>query len=113
MSLRYEEVGALSPVSMPVTGREVEVAGLRVHVDEAGSGAPLVVLHHSTGPFWTPFHDALTASHHVIAPDLPGYGRSERPEDARSPRDLAVLDLQLIDELELDKVHLVGLGLGG
>jgi pimeloyl-ACP methyl ester carboxylesterase len=96
-----------------VTGRDVEVAGLRIHVDQAGSGPPLVVLHHSTGPFWTPFYDQLAQSFSVIAPDMPGYGRSERPEDARSPRDLAVFTLQLIDALDLDTVHLVGLGLGG
>jgi len=96
-----------------VTSHEVEVAGLRIHVDEAGDGAPLVVLHHSTGPFWTPFYDNLASSFRVIAPDMPGYGRSERPDDARAPRDLAVLLLQLIDELDLDRVHLVGMGLGG
>src|SRR2546430_14909159 len=109
----FEEVGALSSVTTPVTGREVEVAGLRIHVDEAGTGEPLLVLHHSTGPFWTPFYDNLAASFRVIAPDMPGYGRSARPDDARSPRDLGVLLLQLIDELDLDRVHLVGLGLGG
>jgi pimeloyl-ACP methyl ester carboxylesterase len=71
------------------------------------------VLHHSTGPFWTPFHDHLAQTFSVIAPDMPGYGRSERPEDARSPRDLGVLLIQMLDELDLDQVHLAGLGMGG
>ena len=53
------EVGALSSVTTPVTGSEVDVAGLRIHVDEAGTGEPLLILHHSTGPFWTPFYDNL------------------------------------------------------
>src|SRR5688500_17937842 len=102
-----EEVGVLSNVSTPVTGRDVEVAGLRTHIDEAGSGDPVLVLHHSTGPLWTPFHDHLSHTLRVIAPDMPGYGRSERPDDARSPRDLAVLTVQLLDVLDLDTVHLV------
>jgi pimeloyl-ACP methyl ester carboxylesterase len=85
-----------------------------VHTSEAGTGRPpIVVLHHSTGPLWTPFHDALAASRTVIAPDLPGYGRSDQPDWARAPRDLAVLCLRAIEALEPDPVHWVGLGLGG
>src|SRR4051812_21084792 len=84
-------------------GRDVEVAGLRVHTSERGTGRPpFVVLHHSTGPLWTPFHEALAADRAVVAPDLPGYGRSERPDDARSPRDLGILALRALDELEPD-----------
>jgi pimeloyl-ACP methyl ester carboxylesterase len=108
---REEEV--LSASTSSVTLRDVEVAGLRIHLNERGSGAPLVVLHHSTGPLWTPFHDALAETYAVTAVDLPGFAQSERPEDARSPRDLAILTLQALDALELDEVHLVGLGFGG
>lgn len=95
------------------TERMVDVAGLSVCVREAGTGQPVVVLHHSTGPMWSAFYDELAGSFAVVAPDLPGYGRSDRPEWARHPRDEAILTSQLIDELGLDRVHLVGLGLGG
>ena len=94
--------------------REVVVAGLRLHTSVAGTGAPpFVVLHHSTGPLWTPFCGALAAQRTVIAPDLPGYGRSDRLDDARSPRDLAILFLRALDELEPAPAHVVGLGFGG
>jgi pimeloyl-ACP methyl ester carboxylesterase len=97
-----------------IDGRSVEVAGLTIRTSEQGTGSPpFVVLHHSTGPLWTPFHDALAASRAVLAPDLPGYGRSERPDDARSPRDLGILLLRALDDLEPGPVHLVGLGMGG
>ena len=97
-----------------IGGRDVVVAGLRLHTSEAGTGGPpFVVLHHSTGPLWTPFCGALAAQRAVIAPDLAGYGRSERLDDARSPRDLAILFLRALDELESSPVHVVGLGLGG
>jgi pimeloyl-ACP methyl ester carboxylesterase len=100
--------------SQPLAGREVVVAGLQLHTSEGGSGTPpFVVLHHSTGPLWTPFYDALAAHRAVVAPDLSGYGRSQRPDAARSPRDLAILWLRALDELEPDPVHIVGLGLGG
>jgi len=101
-------------ISQPLAGRQVAVAGLQLQTSEGGTGTPpFVVLHHSTGPLWTPFYEALAARRAVIAPDLSGYGRSERPDAARSPRDLAILWLRALDELEPDPVHLVGLGLGG
>jgi pimeloyl-ACP methyl ester carboxylesterase len=46
-------------------------------------------------------------------PDLPGYGLSERPTFARSPRDLAICCVQFLDVDGLDVVDLVGFGLGG
>ena len=93
----------------------VDVGGLEMHLQSAGewSGTPVVVLHHSTGPLWTPFHDRLAERRRVVVPDLPGYGRSARPVTARAPRDLAIRALQLFDVLGVGPVHLVGLGLGG
>ena len=75
----------------------------------------MVVLHHSTGsPGFTPFLDQLAESHSVLAPDMPGYGQSTRPEWARDPRDIAILLQYALDQLGLkDDVTLVGLGFGG
>jgi pimeloyl-ACP methyl ester carboxylesterase len=96
------------------TEQTVQVAGLAVRLLQGGEGSPLVVLHHSTGnPGWVPFYDELAKRFAVTVPDLPGYGQSERPEWAREPRDIAILSLQLIEQLGLEDVTLVGLGLGG
>lgn len=96
------------------TDERIEVAGLAVRYLKGGSGPPVLVLHHSTGnPGWLPFHEALCAKASVIAPDLPGYGQSERPEWAREPRDIAILLHQFCDRMGLDRVAVVGLGLGG
>src|SRR6185437_11601342 len=95
------------------TAEDVEVGELRLHVTSAGTGPPLVVLHHSTGPLWTPFYDRLTEQCTVRAPEMSGYGRSERMASARAPRDLAILTLQLLDHFGPEPVHLLGLGLGG
>jgi pimeloyl-ACP methyl ester carboxylesterase len=93
--------------------RKVEVGDLVVHVNEAGRGPTCVVLHHSTGPFWGPCHDRLAESFRVVAPDMPGYGQSTRPETARQAAHLAVLLNEWLDVEGADPVHLVGLGLGG
>ena len=97
----------------PLTERDVDVAGLAVHVVQRGSGPALVVLHHSTGPMWTPFYDALAEHFTVIAPAIPGYGRSSRPTTARHPSHLAVLLHQCLDVMGHAQVHMVGLGFGG
>ncbi len=100
--------------SAAVTEQTVEVAGLDVALREAGEGPPLVLLHRSTGYLaWGSLEDALAARFRVIVPDLPGFGRSERPDWARDPRDLAVLMQRLIERLDLEGVTLVGLGFGG
>jgi len=103
----------MSVMAQSRTERDLTVGGLRVHVKEKGDGPPTVVLHHSTGPLWTPFYEDLSASVTLIAFDLPGYGRSERHELLSSPRDLAVLTLQAIDLLDRGPVNVVGMGLGG
>ncbi len=93
--------------------RTIDVGGLALHVNEKGAGPELVVLHHSTGPFWSPFCEILATEFRVIAPDMPGYGQSTRPVTARHPVHLAAFVHQLLDVEALDHVHLIGLGLGG
>jgi pimeloyl-ACP methyl ester carboxylesterase len=95
------------------TGRETRVAGLEVYVESTGAGSQALLLHQHTGPAWTPLHAELSGTNTIIAPHLPGYGRSERPAWARHPRDVAILTGMLVDELELDRPHVVGLGFGG
>jgi pimeloyl-ACP methyl ester carboxylesterase len=60
----------------PVSEWRFELAGLSTAVLEAGAGPPMVLLHgpgaHAAG--WLPAIPALAATHHVIAPDLPGHG---------------------------------------
>jgi pimeloyl-ACP methyl ester carboxylesterase len=98
---------------MSTTARVVEFADLSIHLTESGAGTTLVVLHHSTGPLWAPFHAQLSAAFHVLAPDMPGYGLSTRPVTARHPAHLATLLNQMFTSIELDQIHLVGLGFGG
>jgi len=59
----------------------VEVLGLRIHVREAGAGEPVLLLHGLgvSGRYFMPLASVLAARRQVIVPDLPGWGRSERP----------------------------------
>ena len=100
--------------AVPYTEGELALATGKIKYLEQGIGPPVVVLHHSWGsPGWLPFHERLAQNHRVIAPDMPGWGGSERPAWARDPRDIAIIVTRLLVRLELDNVTLVGLGFGG
>ncbi len=92
----------------------IEVAGLPIQVRRGGSGDSVLVIHHETGnPGWLAFHDALAAGRDVILPTLPGWDGTERGDWMRSVRDLAAICSLLLDELEIGRATVVGLGFGG
>jgi len=96
------------------TEQFVDLATGRVQLLKGGSGDPVVVLHHDVGnPGWLPFYEALAKQHAVYVPSHPGFGKSDRPDWARTVRDLACMELWLLNELGLHQVSLCGLGFGG
>ncbi|GIX34821.1 MAG: lipase [Lysobacteraceae bacterium] len=64
--------------------REVEAGGHRWRYLESGSGEPLVLVHGFTGSKenWLPLLPYLEGRFRVLAPDLPGWGESQRIEGA-------------------------------
>jgi len=91
-----------------------EIAGTKVYLKRAGSGRTVLVLHHDIGtPENLPFYDALAAKFDVIVPHHPGWGKSERPQWLRHPRDIAAMSAWLLAEVGAKDVSLVGLGFGG
>jgi pimeloyl-ACP methyl ester carboxylesterase len=96
------------------TETAVELAGMRLHFARAGSGRPVLVLHHDIGtPERLDFYDALANRFAVLVPHHPGYGKSERPQWLRSVRDIAVMYQSMLFDLAVDRVSLIGLGFGG
>ena len=91
-----------------------DVRGVPVEIHSAGSGPPLLYLHaEQYFEQVRPHLDALARTWTVIAPRHPGYGAVSVATDLRSVDDLAYLYLDLLDELKLDDVVLVGASLGG
>jgi pimeloyl-ACP methyl ester carboxylesterase len=66
-----------------VRHRTIEANGIQIHVAEAGAG-PLVLLCHGFPESWHSWRHQLTAlaaaGFHAVAPDMRGYGRTDRPE---------------------------------
>lgn len=92
----------------------ITVADGEVLVRKGGTGDPIFIVHHDIGVHdWTAFYDRLAEHFTVYLPDLPGFGKSERPEWARNVRDMVALAGLTLDELDLPKSSVVGLGFGG
>ena len=80
-------------MTAPLTfeSRRADVLGLRLHVRVAGSGPPVVLLHGLgvSGTYFEPLGRLLAVHRRVVVPDLPGWGRSERPRRALGLRSAA------------------------
>ena len=96
--------------------RFVEVEGLRLHFLEAGAGPPVLLLHgwptHSA--LWRHAVPLIAQHRRVIALDLPGYGRSDKPLDASySFRFYDRILSGLLDALGVEQVGLGVHDIGG
>jgi len=97
---------------------ETDAAG-RVHYLVGGNpdGEPVLLLHGVGTPAatWLPLFPALTEEYRVYAPDRPGLGLSAAPSyrdrDLRSFLVAYIVDL--LDDLDIDRPHVVGNSHGG
>jgi pimeloyl-ACP methyl ester carboxylesterase len=96
--------------------RRVRTDGGAFSIIEAGTGAPVLMLHGlgGTKASFLPSIAALAPSFRTIAVDLLGFGDSDKPLGASyGPEFQARALVRLLDELELDSAHLVGHSMGG
>ncbi|ADU49651.1 alpha/beta fold hydrolase [Intrasporangium calvum] len=100
------------------TSRTVRTASWTIHYNEAGDpSSPALVLLHGSGPGatgWSNFKSniGVLADHfRVIAPDMPGWGRSDAV--GRSEMDHAKAAIELLDALGIDQAAFVGNSMGG
>jgi pimeloyl-ACP methyl ester carboxylesterase/2-polyprenyl-6-methoxyphenol hydroxylase-like FAD-dependent oxidoreductase len=91
---------------------------VRLFVDDVGSGEPVLLLHGwpDTHALWRHQVPALNAAgYRTIAPDLRGFGASDKPADVADYGMLQVLGdlLGLLDRLDVRRAHVVGHDWGG
>src|SRR3954453_5828464 len=98
------------PTDMPtvvgVTPRFVDVGDTRIHVAEAGDGPPLLLLHGWPQHWWCWRYPIppLAQTHHVLAPDLRGWGWSAAPAGSYDKRTFADDMVALLDAEGLESV---------
>ncbi|MEX2579890.1 MAG: alpha/beta hydrolase [Verrucomicrobiales bacterium] len=95
----------------------VEIEGQRVHVEQAGRGEPLVMLHGFAGSTFEfrKLVPLLSRDHRTVAIDLNGFGYTERPVSpaAYTPEgQLAMIDA-VLEKLGISRFHLLGHSYGG
>lgn len=103
----------------PEIGTSINAGGIPTNVHVAGEGPPIVMVHGS-GPGVTAWANwrlnipVLSKQFKVVAPDMVGFGYTERPSDNRYDKErwLAHLD-GVLDALNLEQVDLVGNSFGG
>lgn len=103
----------------PEIGRSIVAAGIRTNYHDLGRGFPLLMLHGS-GPGvsawanWRLVMPELAEASQVIAPDLAGFGFSERPKGYDYTMDHWVEQaVGLLDALDIPQADLVGNSFGG
>lgn len=100
--------------ALALTHHTATVNGIKLHYVMAGSGEPVVLLHGwpQTWYEWRRVIPDLAARYTVIAPDLRGFGDSDRPAGGYDKRTVAEDVYQLVQKLRLGPVNLVGHDLG-
>ena len=85
------------------------------HIGDEGKGFPLVLVHGFLGSskMWKPQIDFFKYHFRVIAPDLPGFGRSNKAKSHNSIQSIANFLLDRLEEKKIDKFHLLGHSMGG
>ncbi|MDJ0397649.1 epoxide hydrolase [Rhodococcus rhodochrous] len=93
--------------------RIVEVDGFTWNIDDRGDGPAVVMCHGFPGLGYSYRHQfapLVDAGYRAVAPDMPGYGRTDRPREVEEYTNVAVADrlVRLLDVLGIDSAVVVG-----
>ncbi|HET8992789.1 MAG TPA: alpha/beta hydrolase [Rhodococcus sp. (in: high G+C Gram-positive bacteria)] len=96
---------------MPV--RSVEIDGFTWNIHDEGRGPTVVLCHGFPGLGYSYRHQVETlsaAGYRAVAPDMPGYGGTDRPESVEDYTNVAVADrlTRLLDALGIERAVFVG-----
>lgn len=103
----------------PEIGLNIDAGGISTNYHDVGRG-PVVVLLHGSGPGvsawanWRPVLPLLSDRFRVVAPDIVGFGYTDRPEgfDYRLPSWIGHLRA-FLDALGIERAHVIGNSFGG
>jgi pimeloyl-ACP methyl ester carboxylesterase len=81
---------------------------------KGGSGKPLLILHDELGyPGWMTWNETLAHDRTLLIPLQPGYGKTPKIDWITDYRDLGGFYSQVLRELKLDPIEVIGFSAGG
>lgn len=106
-------------MSNPEIAKSVKTGNFNTNYHDLGEGEPVIFMHGS-GPGvsayanWRLAMPEVSKKFRVIAPDMVGFGYSDRPDGITYSMDVWVQQIiDLMDALNIEKAHLVGNSFGG
>ncbi len=103
----------------PEIANRIAAGGIETNYHDQGDG-PAVLFIHGSGPGvsawanWRLTIPALSRSYRVIAPDMVGFGFSDRPKGVQYSKETWIAQaIGLLDALGIDKADVVGNSFGG
>src|SRR5262245_29537660 len=111
--VNFDEARAALPNA--AYSRFADVDGMRIHYQERGAGAPLVLLHGYTASTfaWKDVFEPLSRRFRVIAVDLKGFGFSGKPDGDYTRRAQGESVIRFLDQLKIGQAVLCGNSMGG
>lgn len=105
----------INKIEGSVEQREVTIGTIKTKYLLSGNGEPVILLHGAGAGAvtWYPSIHTISKNFQVLAPDIVGYGESDKPD---APYNKAYFSKWLKDflkELKISKAHIVGLSQGG
>ena len=98
-----------------VEQREVTIGTIKTTFLLCGNGEPVIFLHGAGAGAvtWYPTINAISKNFQVIAPDIVGYGESDKPDAPYNRPYFSNWLKDFLKELKISKAHIVGLSQGG
>lgn len=109
-----QEIDTVKNLPSPMS-QQIRTARLSLHCLEMGTGEPLLLIHGwpQTSHCWHKVMPALAEKYRVIAPDLRGFGESDKTGLPLSRAQLAADIVALLDALGIDQTNIAGHDWGG
>ena len=96
------------------TEENLKAAGQTLTMVKGGAGKPLLIFHDELGyPGWMTWNESFGHERTLLIPLQPGFGKSPRIDWVRDYRDLAGYYAQVLRELKLDPIDVIGFSAGG
>jgi len=105
----------LDKMKVPLNQAQLIAGSIKTAYLSAGEGSPVILLHGAGAGSvtWYPSISAISSNFRVVAPDIVGYGESDKPDALYDRPYFSAWLKDFMSALKISKAHIVGLSQGG